>query len=229
MMMKKSILLTLLLALFAVTASAQETAEQRERANQQIREKSAAWVAELNLNDPAKATRVADVIATHQIEVRDFHNSHPASLVPDGINPRTGDKMNNIEKQVLINSTKPASVHENLMNGLRADLTEEQVEFILDKYTIGKVEFTMNGYRQCIPDLTPEEEAGLYEILKKAREQAVGYKNMNMISQIFEIGKTKCELFLYQHDRNFKRLYKEWTDRLRAEKAAREAAAQANQ
>ena len=220
--MKKILLAVAACCLLSTGLFAQETPEQREKANQQIREKAAAWVKELNLNDAAKEARVAGVIATHQIEVRDFHNTHPFTLVPDGINPRTGDKMNNIEKQVLINSTKPASVHENLMSGLRADLTEEQVEFILDKYTIGKVEFTMNGYRECIPDLTAEEEAGLYEILKKAREQAVDYKNMNMISQIFEIGKTKCELYLYQHDRNFKRLYKEWTDRLKAEKAARQ-------
>ncbi|MDL2230446.1 DUF3826 domain-containing protein, partial [Alistipes sp. OttesenSCG-928-L06] len=215
--MKKSILFFTVFCLLSLTGlRAQESPERREAANQQIREKAAAWVAELNLNDAAKAGRVAEVIAVHQIAVRDFHNEHPASLVPDGINPRTGDKLNNVEKQVFINSTKPASVHDNLMSGLRADLTEEQVEHILDKYTAGKVEFTMRGYRECIPDLTAEEEAGLYEILKKLREMAVDFKNMNMISQIFEIGKTKCELFLYQHDRNFKRLYKEWVDRLKA-------------
>jgi len=31
----------------------------------------------------------------------------------------------------------------NLMTGLRKDLTEDQVALILDKYTIGKVAFTL--------------------------------------------------------------------------------------
>jgi nitroimidazol reductase NimA-like FMN-containing flavoprotein (pyridoxamine 5'-phosphate oxidase superfamily) len=37
------------------------------------------------------------------------------------------------------------------MAGLRKDLTEEQVEAILDKYTIGKVAFTMKGYKAIVP------------------------------------------------------------------------------
>jgi hypothetical protein len=223
----KKIFIIALMALFAVSANVQgqETAEQREKANQQIQTKAAAWVGELKLNDAAKEARVAGVIATHQIAVRDYHNEHPATDIPDGINPRfPGTKMSGVEKQVFVNSAKPASVHENLMNGLRADLTEEQVEYILDKYTIGKVAFTMNGYRECIPDLTPTEDAALLAILKKWREVAVDYKNTNMISVIFEIAKSECELWLYQNDRNFKKLYKAWTDRLKAEKAAREAA-----
>ena len=219
--MRTILLFLVLLAGMAgtTTVRAQESAERREAANQQIREKAAAWTAELNLSDEAKAARVAGVIAGHQIAVRDFHNEHPASLVPDGINPRTGEKMNNVEKQVFINSTKPASVHENLMNGLRADLTEEQVEYILDKYTVGKVAFTMKAYREIITDLTPEEDETILGYLKQAREQAVDYKNMNMISQIFEIYKTKSELFLYQTGRNWKQIYRDYVRRLNEEKA----------
>ena len=170
-----------------------------------------------------------DVITTHIMAVRDWHNTHPVNQVPDGINPRfPGSKMSGPEKEVFINSTKPASVHENLMSGLRADLTEDQVEQILDEYTERKVDFTMNGYREMILDMTPEEDAALLAILKKWREQAVDYKNMKAVSVVFEMAKTECELWLYQNDRNFKRLYKEWTDRLKAAKEARQSAA-ANQ
>jgi len=44
------------------------------------------------------------------------------------------------------------------MAGLRKDLSEEQVESILDKYTIGKVAFTMAGYKSIVPAMTPKKK-----------------------------------------------------------------------
>ena len=73
----------------------------------------------------------------------------------------------------------PKEVHERLMKGLRRVLTEEQVEQILDKYTVGKVAFTMKGYQEIVPDMTEEETAFILEQLKLAREQAVDYKSRN--------------------------------------------------
>ena len=52
------------------------------------------------------------------------------------------------------------------MDGLRRNLTPEQVETILDKYTIGKVAFTMKGYKAIVPDLTADEEAKILSFLK---------------------------------------------------------------
>jgi hypothetical protein len=103
---------------------------------------------------------------------------------------------------------------------LRKDLTEEQVEVILDKYTVGKVAFTMKGYHAIVPDLTPEEEKTIFAFLKTAREQAVDFKNMDQISAIFEIYKTKSEQHLNSNGRSWKALYKAYTDARKAEKAA---------
>jgi hypothetical protein len=114
----------------------------------------------------------------------------------------------------------PKSVHENLMAGFRKDLTEEQVEAILDKYTIGKVAFTMNGYKAIVPDLTPQEETTILGFLKQAREQAIDFKNMNQISAIFEIYKTKSEQYLNSNGRNWRQLYKAYTDAVKVKKAA---------
>ena len=112
----------------------------------------------------------------------------------------------------------PKSVHEDLMNALNKDLSPEQVEMILDKYTVGKVAFTMKGYKAIVPDLKPEEEAQIITYLKQAREQAIDYKNMNQISAIFEIYKTKSEQFLNSNGRNWKQLYKAYTDAAKAKK-----------
>jgi hypothetical protein len=63
---------------------------------------------------------------------------------------------------------------------------------ILDKYTVGKVAFTLQGYKAIVPDLTPKEETEILKNLKQARSQAIDYKSMNEISAIFEIYKTNA-------------------------------------
>ena len=113
----------------------------------------------------------------------------------------------------------PKEVHDKLMSGLRKVLTEDQVEAILDKYTVGKVDFTMKGYKAIVPNLTEKEEATLLSYLKQAREQAIDYKNMKEISAIFEIYKTKCEQYLNSNGRNWRQLYKDYVEKVKTEKS----------
>lgn len=185
-----------------------------------LENKASAWVAALQLNDNIKAEKVKAAIATHLTAVKDWHNNHSYTLVPEGINPANGNRLSELDRDIIICSTKPKSVHENLMTVLKAELDSAQVEAILDKYTIGKVEFTMKGYKAIVPDLTAKEEAEILKNLKQAREQAVDYKNMREISAIFEIYKTKCEQYLNNNGRNWRQLYKAYTDKIKAEKAA---------
>ncbi len=182
--------------------------------------KAAQWVASLNLNDPAKEARVTAVITAHLTAVRDWHNSHDYTLVPEGMNPITGKVFNKLERQIIINSTIPKTVHEDLMAGLRKDLTEDQVELILDKYTIGKVAFTMNGYKSIVPNMTKEDEALILTNLKQAREQAIDYKNVDQISTIFKIYKTKIEAYFTDSGRNWHAMYKAYADAQKAKKGA---------
>ena len=105
------------------------------------------------------------------------------------------------------------------MAGLRSELSVEQVETILDKYTVGKVAFTMKGYQAIVPNMTAEEEKTILGFLKQAREEAVDYKNMNQISAIFEIYKTKSEQYLNGNGRDWKKLYKAYSNAAKAKKA----------
>jgi hypothetical protein len=195
------------------SAGAKSDAEQQQRA--------AEWVRSLHLNDPAREARVQEVITTHLKAVRDWHNDHPFTGVPAGINPVTGKPLSSLDRQVIADSALPRSVHEALMAGLRKDLKDEQVEAILDKYTVGKVAFTMAAYRAIVPNLTPQEEAAILGLLKQAREQAVDFKTMKEISVIFEIYKTRCEQYLNANGRDWKALYKAYTDAIKARKAGR--------
>ena len=185
-----------------------------------LEEKAAGWVAGLNLGDPAKEARVTRVIATHLQAISDWHDSH-ATLLPAGtINPRTGQELSAVERQVAADSAMPKSVKQALMDGLNADLSPEQVEYILDQYTVGKVEFTMNGYRSIVPDITPEDEAVLYKNLKEARLRAVDYKEMREISAIFEIYKTLNEQYFTNSGRDWRTMYQAYYNKVQAEKAA---------
>ena len=180
--------------------------------------KAAEWVASLELKDNKKEKRVTAVIAAHLTAVRDWHNGHPFQVIPAGINPVTGEKLSDLHRQIIADSAMPKTVHENLMNGLRADLTEAQVEAILDKYTVGKVAFTFKAYKEIVPDMTPEDEAYILDNLKAAREMAVDYKSMKEISAIFEIYKTKNEQYFTNSGRNWRQMYKAYVKSLKAKK-----------
>jgi len=185
-----------------------------------LENKASEWVASLKLNDDTKAQKVKTAIATHLTAVKEWHNSHPYTMTPEGINPATGGKLSEMDRQIIICSTKPKSVHDKLMTVLKTELDSVQVEAILDKYTIGKVDFTLKGYKAIVPDLTTKEESEILKNLKQAREQAIDYKNMREISAIFEIYKTKCEQYLNNNGRNWRQLYKAYVDKLNAEKKA---------
>jgi hypothetical protein len=216
-----AIVLLLLLPVFCLAqADSSKSAAALAKSNEEVDRKAAGWSAGLKLTDSEKEKRVANAIALHLKTIRDWHNSHPFSSVPAGINPVTGNKLSDLDRQIIANSAMPGSIHKDLMDVLKTELTPEQVEFILDQYTIGKVAFTLKGYKAIVPDLTSEEEAKITEFLKLAREQAIDYKNMNQISAIFEIYKTKSEQYLNSNGRNWRQLYKAYVDKVKAEKEA---------
>lgn len=184
-----------------------------------LEKKAMEWVALLNLDDEKKSGFAVTTIYNHLRQVRDWHNDHPYTTIPAGINPTTGKPLTQLEREIIADSAMPKEVHERLMKGLRRVLTEEQVDQILDKYTVGKVAFTMKGYQEIVPDMTEEETAFILEQLKLAREQAVDYKSMKQISAIFKAYKTKIELYFYEHGRNWRQMYKDYAEKRKAEKA----------
>jgi len=182
--------------------------------------RAAEWVSSLQLDDPVKAARVQQVVAVHLKNVRDWNNTHSYTNVPAGINPVTGKSLSTLDRQIIANSAQPKSYHDDLMAGLRRDMTEEQVEVVLDKYTIGKVPFTMRGYHAIVPDLTPVEETNILVFLKQAREQSIDYKGAKQMSVIFEIYKTKSEQYLNANGRNWHQLYGDYVKAAKAKKAS---------
>ena len=73
------------------------------------------------------------MIVEHLKAVRDWHNEHPPTTVPAGINPVTGVPLSSLDRQVISDSAMPRSVHDALMEGLRKDLTPEQVRSVAEE------------------------------------------------------------------------------------------------
>ncbi len=183
-----------------------------------LKKKAMEWTASLQLADTAKSAKVQGAILKHLLSVRDWHNGHPFTLVPAGINPTTGNKLSELDRQIIVCSTQPSAIHDSLMKALTASLDTAQVAAILDKYSVGKVAFTLKGYQAIVPDLTAKEEAEILKNLRQAREQAIDYKSMKEVSAIFEIYKTKCEQYLGNNGRNWRQLFKNYIDKLKAQK-----------
>jgi len=192
----------------------------------EVRQKAAEWVASLQLHDTQKEAAVQQVVVTHLTAIYAYAQAHPYTDTPAGINPATGKPLSILDRQLIAVSALPATVHANLMSGLRQHLTPEQVEAVLDQYTIGKVAFTLRGYKAIIPDLTATEEAVILTNLKQAREQAVDFTTMKQISAIFEIYKTQNETYLNTHGRNWRALFTSYVKAAQAQKAADKTPAQ---
>lgn len=185
-----------------------------------LEKKATEWVASLGLTNAGDAGFVTTLIYNHLRQVRDWHNDHPYTTIPEGINPLNGKPLSKLDREMIADSALPREVHDKLMTGLRRALTEEQVEQILDKYTVGKVAFTLKGYEAIVPNMTEKETAYILGQLKLAREQAIDYKGMKQISAIFEIYKTNCEQYLNNNGRNWRQMFKDYVNKRKAEKEA---------
>lgn len=213
------IFLLLCLSLASMTSSFAQQQSAPSRSDIEIADKANMWSKTLMLGDDAKTAAVTQLIHDHLKAVRDWHNAHPYTLVPAGINPATGAPLSTQDRQIIAASSIPRSVHDDLINGLKQHLSPTQIEGVLDLYTVGKVAFTLKGYKAIVPDLTAEEEAFILNELKQARETAIDFKNMRLISAIFEIHKTRCEQYLNSNGRNWKQLYKDYVAAAKAKKA----------
>ena len=189
-------------------------------ADESVLKKAQQMVAKLNLEDPRAIQIATTAVYNHRRAVRDWHNDHPYTIIPE-VDKATGRTLSKVEREMMADKLIPTKERERLMKDLGRVLTPEQIEQILDEYTVGKVAFTMNGYRAIVPNMTAEDEAILLAHLKEARFEAIDCKSMKAISQVFEIYKTKCEQHFNDTGRPWRAMFKAYVDTRNAEKKAK--------
>jgi hypothetical protein len=149
-----------------------------------------ALVASLALTDPVRQERVRLVIATNLRAVRDAHN---AGLQLD------------------------PSVHKNLVAGLQADLSPDQVESVKDKLTLNKLPLTFKVYHQILTGLKPEDDRVIMDQLQRAREECLDVKNADEMAPIFKRHKTEIEKYLNSHGYDWDKSYKAFVEGQKSE------------
>ena len=145
----------------------------------------AALVNSLELKDAARQERLRAVLTANLRAVRDAHN---AGLVPD------------------------ESIHKNLIAGLQADLTPEQIETVKDKLTVDKLPTTFKVYHEILPNLKPEDDQKILGWLRQAREECLDVKNPDEMAPIFKKYKREIEAYLNSHGYDWAKAYKAYVN-----------------
>ena len=83
--------------------------------------------------------------------------------------------------------------HNQLIQGLGAVLSQEQIETVEDVLTVNKVKVTDNAYLEIFPSLTDEQKTVVLKNLQAAREEAVDAGSMAEKSAFFKKYKIKIE------------------------------------
>ncbi len=177
----------------ATQPTTQDSAAAEAAYTQTLEKRVAPMVAALNLDDPAKAQKVHDIIID---QYRALNGWQTASDAPDA------DK--------AAEDAARKSLHDKFLASLAAELTPQQIETVEDKMTVNKVEVTYNNYLVIVPNLTDEDKAMILKLLKQAREEAIDGVSMNEKSAIFKKYKGKINNYLDQHGHDVAQAYKDW-------------------
>ncbi len=234
--MKKAVLCVVFAAVFAgglVSANAEEkkSAAPLTADDKHTEDKHAKPVLEtLQLKDAEKEAKLRPMLAEHFKALNAWHEQNDTQIKAlwgefDRARKAKSDAGADaaLEKiDGVYASFKPE--HEKFDKELATVLTPEQIETVKDAITVGKVPFTMNGYRDIFPGLKEEDKAFILKNLKAAREEAIDAGSMNEKSAFFKKYKIKIEAYLNTHGFDVKEAYRVFVARQKAEKDGKKAA-----
>ena len=200
------------------------TADAAAEYTRTIEKRAADVVAALNLSDPAKAKRVHEAVVTQYRALKDWHDANDAELKAAAKKASDKSDPNAEANQKRVDEIKATlkPVHDGFIATLSKDLSEEQVDKVKDKMTYNVLHVTYNAYQKMLPTLTDEQKAKIMETLKIAREEAMDGGSSDEKHAIFGRYKGRINNYLSKEGYDLKQASKDWADRERAAKAARE-------
>jgi Spy/CpxP family protein refolding chaperone len=177
-------------------------------------------LAELKLDDAAKADRVRELIIAQYRVLRAQHDARDAKLkdIPK-------DDKDAIAKVKADTDAAIKPLHDSFLEKLAADLTPEQIEIVKDRMTMGKVKNDYNAFCDQFPDLTEAQKAYILAQLKEAREIAMDQGSAKEKHDVFGKYRGRINNYLVKEGYDLKKASKEWAERRKNREAQAKQAA----
>lgn len=214
----------MILNLTAVLAQDSSSIEDKEAAyTKVITQRADKIVAPINITDPAKATRVRNIIVQQYRDLNEIHESRDiqvkAAKEEAGTDKKAAEaSVANIEAK---SDKKLKKLHKKYITKLATELSPEQVDQVKDGMTYGVLPITYNGYLSMLPDLTNEQKSQIMSYLVEAREHAMDAGSSEKKHQWFGKYKGKINNYLSSAGYDLKKAGEEWEKRIKAEAASK--------
>jgi hypothetical protein len=197
------------------------SAEDKEAAyTKTIEKRTTDILALLDVKDEAKVKGLRHAIIAQYRFLRDWHETNDAKLKEL---TKKGDDAAKAEIEKIKIPLK--AQHEKFIGELAGGLTPEQVEKVKNYIIKDKLPVTYSAYCDMLPQLTEEQKARIYEILKQGREEAMDAGSSEEKTLIFGRYKGKVNIYLSGLGINMKQAEKEWQVRIKARRGQNDAAA----
>lgn len=193
----------------------EKTPEEKEAAYTKTLEKRTAEIVTLlDVKDETKLKNVREALMSQYRFINDWHSKNDAEV------KALSKKNDEVAKAELENLKAPLKAqHQKFVSQLEANLTPEQVEQVKNYIVKSKLPVTYKAYCDMLPQLTEEQKAKVYEILKQGREEAMDAGSSEEKTAIFGKYKGKVNIYLSGLGINMKEAEKEWKVRREASKS----------
>ncbi|MFT3844236.1 MAG: DUF3826 domain-containing protein [Lacibacter sp.] len=203
---------------FAVKSNAQQ-ANTPDQYRKTLTDRSAKIVNTLSIKDSAVYNRVVELLVNQYLQLNTIHDQ--SKIVTDSIKNLTlsaDEKTPLIKKEEEKKSASLLQLHNQFLNLLKKNLSDDQIELVKDGMTYRVLPVTYGAYQDMIPALTAEQKAKIYTWLKEARELAMDEGSSDNKHKVFGRYKGRINNYLSAEGYDMKKEEKAWQERIKQRK-----------
>jgi hypothetical protein len=175
-------------------------------------------VVTLNINDSDKARRVTSIISGQYRNLNKVYTERDEKIkqLKAGVEDKqvSSVKIQDAEKAA---SEKTAKLHDNYIDQLNKELTQDQVVKVKDGMTYNVLPITYKAYLDMIPSLKQNEKDQVMAWLVEAREYAMDAESSEKKHWWFGKYKGRINNYLSAAGYNLKKEREEWEKRIKEE------------